>query len=113
MTYRKPAVVLTRSQTTTGTHVRVPTGPVPKDYWPVPDLTVEIRSPSDRPKEIDFKVAEYLDAGVLCVLVVDPATQQVHVHAPDHPVRILEANQTLILDTGLPGFLINVSRFFN
>jgi Uma2 family endonuclease len=91
---------------------RVPEGPLPEGYWPSPDLTVEIKSPSDRWPEIYVKVGEYLDANVLCVMVVDPKTSQVQVFTQDQPSRIWNSTETLILPTGLPGFSVPVAKLF-
>ena len=80
---------------------RVPPGPTPQSYWPAPELTVEIRSPNDRWQDIYTKIGEYFDAGVLCVLVIDPDARQVQVYTPHAPVRLCYANETLTLSAGL------------
>jgi hypothetical protein len=38
----------------------------------VPDLAVEVLSPSERPRHVLDKVGEYLEAGVRLVWVIDP-----------------------------------------
>lgn len=43
----------------------------------VPDLAVEVLSPSNRPMEMQRKVSDYLDAGTGLVWVVDPVRQSV------------------------------------
>jgi Uma2 family endonuclease len=92
---------------------RVPEGPTPKGYWPSPELVVEILSPTDRWQDLYMKVSEYLDAGVLSVLVVDPIACQVQVYTPNEPVQLWGASENLILSTGLPGFTIPVKDLFN
>ena len=63
---------------------RIPRGPLPKEYWPSsPELVIEVRSESDRWKEIEQKVGEYLSANVLAVAVIDPVPQQVHLYSAD------------------------------
>src|SRR5690348_12208093 len=60
---------------------RVPRGRLPEGYLPVvPELVFEVRSPSDRWSEILTKVAEYLEAGVGTVCVLDPQTETAHLH---------------------------------
>lgn len=46
----------------------------------IPDLVVEVRSPSDRLDEVAGKTKSWLDAGVRCVINVDPQTATVVVH---------------------------------
>jgi Uma2 family endonuclease len=92
---------------------RVPKGPLPPGYLTVvPELVWEVRSPSDRWSLILRKVAEYLDAGVLVVCVLDPQTETAHLYYPDQPSQILTADQELTLPTILPGFRVMVRRFF-
>jgi Uma2 family endonuclease len=92
---------------------RVPKGPLPPGYLTVvPELVWEVRSPSDRWSLILRKVAEYLDAGVLVVCVLDPQTETAHLYYPDQPSQILTADQELTFPTILPGFRVVVRRFF-
>ncbi len=92
---------------------RLPKGRLFKGYGPeVPELVVEVRSPSDRWRDIHEKVAEYLRAGVLAVVVLDPDPQTAHVFAADAPPRTLEADRELTLPGILDGFHVQVARFF-
>ena len=92
---------------------RVPRGPIPMEgYWPAPDLVFEVRSPDDRWKQIHHKIGEYLDAGVLTVVVVDPAVQTVHVFSADRPVETLHVDDDLSLEDILPGFRVAVRKLF-
>jgi Uma2 family endonuclease len=92
---------------------RVPKGPLPKGYLPVvPELVFEVRSPSDRWREILAKVAEYLEAGVTIVCVLDEQTQTAHVYHADQPPRIVAADQELTLPEVLGEFRVLVGRFF-
>ena len=64
-------------------YARLPKGPLPTGYGPeVPELAVEVRSAHDGWPEILEKVAEYLAAGVLTVVVLDPGPQTAHVSPP-------------------------------
>src|SRR3954454_11353921 len=57
-------------------YTRVPRGPLPRGYLPVPpEVVFEVRSPTDRWPPILAKVAEYLAAGVAFVVVLDGQTQ--------------------------------------
>lgn len=91
---------------------RIPAGTLPEGYWPVsPELVIEIRSESDRWKDILQKVAEYLSADVLTVAVIDPARQQVHLYS-DTETTVLNATDLLTFPEVLPGFEVVVGRLF-
>ena len=91
---------------------RIPAGLLPDEYWPAsPELVIEIRSKSDRWKDILQKVAEYLSANVLTVAVVDPVRQQVHVYS-DNETTVLNATDLLTFPEVLPGFEVVVGRLF-
>jgi len=58
------------------------------------------------------KVTEYLNAGVLVVVVLDPEPQIAHVFSSDDPSRILGVEEELVLPGVLEGFGVRVGRFF-
>lgn len=92
---------------------KVPPGPLPQGYLAVvPDLVFEVRSSDDRWKKILAKVAEYLNAGVLAVCVLDPEPQTIHVFSSDRPARILTVDEELTLPEILGDFRVLVRRFF-
>jgi Uma2 family endonuclease len=91
---------------------RVPKGPLPDGYWPTPELIAEVKSSEDRWAKIHEKVGEYLNAGVLTVLVLDPPSQTVQIYSPDRPVEILAMTDTLSLPDVLPGFAASVSQIY-
>ncbi len=78
----------------------------------VPDLVVEIRSPSDRNRAIREKVSEYLAAGVRLVWVVDPETRTAVVYSGN--MRGVEHGEDDTITGGdvLPGFACKVAQFF-
>jgi hypothetical protein len=57
-------------------------------------------------------VAEYLNAGVSVVCVLDPGPQTIHVFSAEQPVRIFTAEQELVLPEVLGDFRVVVRRFF-
>ena len=94
-------------------HQRVPRDSRPNGYWPAsPELVIEIRSESDRWKDVVVKAAEYLSADVLTVAVVDPAKQRVHLYSADNETVILNAADMLRFPDLLPGFEVVVERLF-
>lgn len=77
-----------------------------------PEIVFEVRSPSDRWSKILEKVAEYLNAGVLRVCVLDPPTRTIHVYLPDQPEFQLTEDDELTLPEMHEDFREPVSRFF-
>src|SRR4051794_7950702 len=63
---------------------RVPKDSTPEKYAEVaPELVFEVKSPSDRWKEITDKAGEYLTAGTIVVCVLDPETRTVGIYTAD------------------------------
>lgn len=92
---------------------RLPKGDVPEGLLPVvPDLVVEVRSPSDRWINIFAKIGDYLGAGVRAVVVLDPITSSASVYRPDEIQQIFHNGDQLVLPEILPGFAIPVNQFF-
>jgi Uma2 family endonuclease len=92
---------------------RISRGPLPADYGEVaPELVVEVRSPSDRWPKILTKVAEYLNAGVLAVVVLDDDSRTALLCLADQAPRRLGPDDVLELPEILPGFAVPVRRFF-
>ena len=82
-------------------------------YFPgAPDLAVEVISPSDRYIEVEEKVAEWLDAGTLMVIVVNPRNRTAQVHTADGVIELTEADA---LDGGdvVPGWTMPVADIFS
>jgi len=92
---------------------RLPKGTLPSGYGPeVPVFVVEVLSANDRWRVILGKVSEYLNAGVVVVVVLDPEHQIAHVFSSDDPPKTLGADEELILPGILDGFAVRVGRFF-
>jgi len=92
---------------------RLPRGPLASGYGAeVPELVVEVRSANDRWRRIHEKITEYLNAGVLTVVVLDPGLNTAHLFSPDDPPRTLGAEEELILPGVMEGFSVRVGRFF-
>lgn len=104
-TVRSPDVAFVQRQ-------RIPAVP-PQGFFPgSPDLAVEIRSPNDRPKDIEEKIRDYLAAGSLVVWEVDPASRTVAVHRYGVQPEILREDDTLVEEELLPGFSLSVKEIF-
>lgn len=92
---------------------RLPRGARPPGYGDrPPDLAFEVLSPEDRWPKVLGKVAEYLNAGVTVVGMLDPDRETLHLFAGDQPVRALGRDDELTLPDLLPDFRVRVGRFF-
>jgi Uma2 family endonuclease len=78
----------------------------------VPDLAVEVISPSDRPAAIAAKVATWLAHGTRMVVVVYPAERRVRVHRPGTAPRELSEPAVLDGEDVLPGWRLALTRLF-
>jgi Uma2 family endonuclease len=79
----------------------------------VPDLVVEVVSPSDKLSEMDEKVDLYLADGVRLVIVADPQRRKVAVHRADRDQPLfLKGDMVLKGEDVLPGFEIAINKLF-
>lgn len=92
---------------------KMPAGDIPSGPLPVaPDLVIEVRSPSDRISQLSAKASEYLDAGVTVVIVLDPDTESLAVYRENEfPIRMHNSDELTLPDV-LPGFAVQVMKFF-
>jgi Uma2 family endonuclease len=78
----------------------------------VPELAVEVTSPTDRAEDQRNKVHEYFQAGVRYVWVVYPELQIVDVYESPKSVRVFGPDDTLVGDPILPGFQLRLADLF-
>jgi len=93
---------------------RLPGREVPRDPIAeiVPDLAIEVLSPGNTPGEMDRKVREYFEAGVLAVWLIEPASRSARIFSsPSDSFRIGEEG---LIDGGtvLPGFEVRLGELF-
>jgi Uma2 family endonuclease len=91
----------------------LPRGALPRGYPVVPpDAVFEVISPDDRWPRVLGKVAEYLEAGIALVVVLDPDPEHltVHVYEGDRPVSILTVDDDLAPGGPLAGFRVPVAQ---
>jgi Uma2 family endonuclease len=79
----------------------------------VPDLAVELISPSDFAEASLHKVLEYFEAGVRLVWVVYPEERQIYFYDSPTQIRVLTTDDTLDGGTVLPGFQLRLDRLFD
>ena len=75
-----------------------------------PDLIAEIVSPDDRASELLAKVADWLDAGVRVVWVIDPQRNEAHTYRPDGSVIVANPADELTAEEVLPGFRLELAE---
>ncbi|MDW8223421.1 MAG: Uma2 family endonuclease [Gemmatales bacterium] len=78
----------------------------------LPQLVVEVLSPSDRPNDVARKVQQYLRAGIEMVWVVEPQDRTVAVYRRGREPQVLGENETLSGEDVLPGFSVPVADLF-
>jgi Uma2 family endonuclease len=79
----------------------------------VPELVVEVVSPSDSEAEVAEKITMWLDLGVSMALQVRPAERAVMVHRPGSPAVTLTGDDALDGRDVLPGFALPLSEIFD
>jgi Uma2 family endonuclease len=78
----------------------------------VPDLAVEVVSPSNTAFEVQRKIHEYFGAGVSQVWIIYPPQQEVYVFAATNRIEVLQLSQDLDGGDLLPGFRLPLATLF-
>jgi Uma2 family endonuclease len=83
------------------------------DPWPVvPELAVEVISPTDPAEAVQTKVVEYLQGGVQLVWVIYPVLGWVLIYESQQRVRGLTVADELDAEPVLPGFRLPLRELF-
>ncbi|NER89724.1 Uma2 family endonuclease [Moorena sp. SIO3A2] len=79
-----------------------------KKFIPLcPDFVIELRSPSDRVKDLKEKMEEYMDNGARLGWLIEPNSRRVYIYRPGADVEQLENPATVKGDDSvLPGFVM-------
>jgi Uma2 family endonuclease len=84
-----------------------------EDAWDVvPDLAVEVVSPTDIAGKLLDKVREYFQAGVRLVWIVYPVQRCIYVYEAWNRIRVLTESDSLDGGDVLPGFHRPLDRLF-
>jgi Uma2 family endonuclease len=78
----------------------------------VPDLAVEVTSPTDSADDQLEKVAEYLQAGVRLVWIVYPKVRCIHIYEAWNRIRVVSEADTLDGGVVLPSLRLPLDRLF-
>jgi Uma2 family endonuclease len=82
-------------------------------YWPeAPSFAVEVVSPDDSYHEVQDKALEWLEAGTIAVLVLDPPKRTATVYRGQGDAHVYSAGDTLDLNDAVPGFSVTVAELF-
>ncbi len=78
----------------------------------VPDLAVEVVSPTNTAEAVLEKLEEYFQAGAQLVWVAYPRRRKVYVYESPTSVRILQVGDDLDGGAVLPGFRLSLAELF-
>ena len=82
-------------------------------YFPgPPDIAVEVISPNDRYGDVEEKVEDWLAAGTLVVIVVNPRSRTVRIHRPGSDVATLHEDDILEVPEVIPGWRMPIREIF-
>ncbi|HEY2159397.1 MAG TPA: Uma2 family endonuclease [Isosphaeraceae bacterium] len=84
-----------------------------RDAWDVvPDLMIEVVSPSNSASEVVEKIEDYFRAGARLVWIVYPVQGVVHVFETPETAHVLRRNDALDGGDVLPGFRLPLATLF-
>ena len=78
----------------------------------IPDLVLEVRSPSDTRREAEEKMRQWIDAGVALGWELNPTTQILTVYRPGEAPREVDINGAIDGEDVLSGFTFPMRRLF-
>ena len=76
----------------------------------VPDLAIEVVSPSNSAADVQRKIQEYFDAGVSMVWVIYPQQKSIYIYTSPTKIQVLQLGDELDGGDLLPGFKLPLSR---
>jgi len=82
-------------------------------FWPgAPDLAVEVISPSDAYTDVEEQAIEWLAAGAMMVLVLNPRKLTVTIYRSLKEILILDEHAVLDIGDVVPAFKVAVKDIF-
>ena len=92
---------------------RIPPDGIPSGFIDtIPDLVVEVVSPSDRAGQVQAKIEQWIEHGVKLVWLVYPERRSIMVYRSLSEVHVLHEGDTLTGGQVLPGFSCAFSDIF-
>ena len=89
---------------------QLPTEPIPAL---VPDLVIEVLSPTNTKQEMSRKRREYFHAGVRLVWMVDPRDTSIAVYTSPTDFQVLRDGDQITGGIVLPGFTADITAIFD
>lgn len=77
-----------------------------------PDFVVELKSGSDRLKDVQAKMQEYIENGTALGWLIDRQKHQVHIYRPDVSIEILDHPTSVSADPIMQGFTLDLSKIW-
>ncbi|MBD2033912.1 Uma2 family endonuclease [Leptolyngbya sp. FACHB-321] len=77
-----------------------------------PDFVIELRSKSDRLRDLQDKMQQYIDNGVRLGWLLDRQNRRVYIYRPSLPVERLDSPETVSGDPELPGFVLKLEEIW-
>jgi len=85
----------------------------PEGYFPgPPDFAVEVLSPSDTSRDVEAKVADWLECGCRAVLVLNPPTGTARLHRPGQTPEDFAPGNVVTVSDLLPGWSLDLAAIF-
>jgi Uma2 family endonuclease len=84
----------------------------PKYSTRVPQLVVEVLSPSDQMTKVNRRIKQYLRRGIPLVWLVDPEVRSVSVYRPGKELLVLDETEELVGEEVLVDFRLPVAELF-
>ena len=78
----------------------------------IPDLVIDVASPSETTPTLHAKANAYLDQGVSLVVIVHPDREEIRLWLPDRTARVLGPDDTLDFGDVVPGFTLPIATLF-
>jgi Uma2 family endonuclease len=78
----------------------------------VPDLAIEVVSPTNTANDVQEKIHDYFDAGVRKVWVIYPNQMEIYVYSSPTRIEVLSLGQELDGGDLVPGFKLPLSALF-
>jgi Uma2 family endonuclease len=78
----------------------------------VPDLVIELRSPSDKLNYLQAKMQEYQRLGVRLGLLINPQDRQLEIYRLRQTVEVFESPLSVDCGDLMPGFMLDLSKIW-
>ena len=86
----------------------------PRSFAPlVPDLMVEVKSPSDAIEVLEAKIAQFLELGAKVGILINPEDETVRIYRSNQATEFLTSADLLTVPELLPGWEVRVADLWS